>query len=130
MANFQELISFVKEAAEKIFKSIEIANIIYNTIQAENYDNQDDILDDLTDGHDSIIISSISKKIQNISKWNYDSKTNLYTMLILIYEHNIRDINALNEQLQKQDDKFTMNVVSIVENLNKNMRKQIDISSV
>eukprot|EP01084_Bolivina_argentea_P240216 403632_1 len=129
MANFKELTDFVKEAAKTIFNS-EIANIIYDTIQAENYDDADDILDDLTDGHNSIIISSVSKKIKNKSKWNYDSKDTLYTMLILIYERNISDINALNKELEKQVDKFTMNVVSIVENLNKNMRKQIDISSV
>eukprot|EP01084_Bolivina_argentea_P240215 403630_1 len=129
MANFKELTDFVKEAAKTIFNS-EIANIIYDTIQAENYDDADDILDDLTDGHNSIIISSVSKKIKNKSKWNYDSKDTLYTMLILIYERNISDINALNKELEKQVDKFTMNVVSIVENLNKNIRKKIDIKSV
>eukprot|EP01084_Bolivina_argentea_P242557 406872_1 len=68
---FQELTEFVKKAVAKIYELNEITDIVYNCIK-ETHDGIDDIIDDIDDRHESLLIETISKKIENNESITYE----------------------------------------------------------
>ncbi len=113
--NSQNLI--VKEAVAKIYELNEITDIVYNTIK-ETHDSIDDMIDDITDRHESITI----EQHESITyEWNDEDNNNLYEILMKIYNDKIIDINKYNKEI------FDINplierIVDIAKQLNKVMR--------
>eukprot|EP01084_Bolivina_argentea_P296094 509909_1 len=142
---FQKQTQFVivKQAAKKVFDSDVIANLIYNTIKNEQYEDRNDILDDLNADQDSVIISIISQLIQTNEEieveWETKDKELLVHMLTKIFMYNTTDLNQFqkgkmstlliqSDKISKKDS-FIMTVLSVVQKLNKTLRKPINIDN-
>eukprot|EP01084_Bolivina_argentea_P204849 349887_1 len=142
----QELTELVRLAANKIFEDETVAQIIYDTI--EQYEDADEILDDLTSHHNSHLIQAVSNSIQSNEGINYfwdnPQKNSLLQMLTKIYEDNITDLtkfapissaSSLTSQLATvpESDKlneFRIDILKIVHELNQTLRKPINIDDV
>eukprot|EP01084_Bolivina_argentea_P211499 359779_1 len=89
------LAELLKSATLQIFNNNEIAQCIYTFINDE-FEDIDDILDDLSNYNECAIIPLISTQIQNKGiEWNENDKQILYKILLNIYKYKITNIRTL-----------------------------------
>ena len=105
---FQDLTYFLKLAVDKVFNDNEIGNIIYNIINFGDFEDLDDVLDDILDRNNSYIIAITSETVNNndsiLYEWNYKDSNKLHGILIRVYEDHMIDINAFHKQSQSSDN--------------------------
>eukprot|EP01084_Bolivina_argentea_P218348 370554_1 len=101
LPTFQDLTYFVKLASDKVFNDNDIANIIYNTINFGDFEDRDDVFDDIYDCNHSHILLEIEEIINNddtiLYEWTQDDSNQLYEILIKVYEEYTTDHNVFNK---------------------------------
>ena len=113
---------------------------MYETIYEAEYDDVDDIIDDIESKNECLIIRKISEKIKNnnnngiIIDWTDEDDDKLHLILTKIYKEKITDINKFNDSLFEMNP-FIQNplihkVTAIVQQLNHKMNKKIAIEKV
>eukprot|EP01084_Bolivina_argentea_P082238 148900_1 len=136
-SNFQDKTEFVLLAANKALNHELTANTLYNTIKNGYYKDADDILDDLIDINDSHIVNTVLTQIQNDTPYQEaeHTKTAIHYVLTKIYEDNVTNIDAFEAynpsvKMSEKSRKLIDVIMNIVNELNKNMKKQIPLNNV
>eukprot|EP01084_Bolivina_argentea_P263079 445158_1 len=103
MRNVSELTEVVKKTIDKIYEIPTITDIVYNTIKKRNFEDADDLLDDIDDRNKSRLITQISQLIEaNNSityEWNDEDNNNLYEILMKIYKDNINNLDKYDREI-------------------------------
>eukprot|EP01084_Bolivina_argentea_P015959 29898_1 len=111
------LIDFAKQVVQKIYESDEITSIVCDAIKKQNYEDTDDLLDDIEDRNNSILMYMISKAIENtqsiVYKWNNEDSNNLCEILTKIYRDDVTDVNQYNKVVSKSGDVNTLMFTSV-----------------
>eukprot|EP01083_Nonionella_stella_P284944 969975_1 len=142
--NLESLTKVVQAAARKVFDNARTANIIYNTIHHmitttnTDYEDVDDVDEDLKAGVDSWIVCSITAQLQrNHCQWSANDSNELFNMLHKIYHQKVTDLSQFHslrdESMLSSNyawDPFKLNIIAIVAELNHNAEKKIDMNSV
>ena len=144
-----DLIAFTKLAVSQIFNNDEIGQHIYNVFIEEEFDQQQDILNDLLNYNECTIINTISIQLSQDNNINWTENDNkiLYKILLIIFRDKETNINKLFQQFshyyhssssQSQQSfiiKFDTNKLMVIaaqitQKLNESLSKPIEIENV
>ena len=95
---FDQQLSIVQQAVTKTFNNEYIGEYTKQIFDENEYEELDEVLDDLGNIKDSFIIHSVTEKVQqnNNYKWNkIDDEQTLHILLLKIFKDKIIDIDKL-----------------------------------
>lgn len=150
--NFDERLKIVQIVVAKLFND-EIANIVFSILE-DGFEENDEIIQDISDYDDCSIISEVSKEIStndndDKSKWNQDKdQQTIHTLLTKIFQENIVDTSELinlftsNDKTQSQQISIPKTLIeckntdilyiacTIAEKINEESKKKVNLDDV
>ena len=107
---FDQQLNIVELAVTKTFDNKYIGQYAKQIFDENQYENVDEVIDDINNIQDSFIIHSIQEKINenNNCKWNENiDQQKLHTLLIRIFRHKTIEIDKLIDDDQKLPNTLT-----------------------